>query len=86
MRSLGARGGGTGGTLQRGLGQTPGKGSECGVGHRGCGEEFVPAGDRGIQVQLVQHDLGHAHEALVVHTAIVSPDDHLAAGGGRVRH
>lgn len=83
-RSSGARG--AGGTLQRGLRQAPGEGSECGVGHRGCGEEFVPASDGSTQVQLIQHDLGHTHEALVVHTAVVSPDDHLATVGGRGRH
>lgn len=28
-------------------------------------------------------DLGHAHEALVVHAAIVSPDNHLPVGRKR---
>ena len=79
LRSLGARG--AGGALQGGLGQAPGEGAERRVCHRGRGEEFVPAGDCSAQVQLVQHDLGHAHEALVVHAAVVSPDDHLPVGG-----
>lgn len=78
LRSLGARG--AGGTLQGGLGQASGEGSERRVCHGGRGEEFVPAGDGGTQVQLIQHDLGHAHEALVVHAAVVSPDDYLPVG------
>lgn len=75
---LGARG--AGGALQGGLGEASGEGSDAGVCQRGGREELVPAAHRGRQVQILQEDLGHSHEALVVHPPVIPPHDDLQRG------
>ena len=45
---------------------------------RGRGEEFVPADDDVAEVEVIQQDLSHAHEDLLVHAAVVPPHRHLA--------
>lgn len=72
---LGARG--AGGALQGGLGETSGEWSDAGVCQRGGREQLVPAADCGRQVQVLQKDLGHSHEALVVHTPVIPPHYYL---------
>lgn len=72
---LGARG--AGGAFQGGLREASGKGSDAGVCQRGGREQLIPATDCGRQVQVLQKDLGHSHEALVVHTPIIPPHDYL---------
>ena len=76
---LGARG--AGGALQGGLGEASGKGSDAGICQRGGREQLVPAADCGRQVQVLQEDLGHSHEALVVHSPVVPPHYYLQRGG-----
>lgn len=68
---------GAGGTLQRGLGEASGEGSDAGVCQRRGREQLVPAADCGRQVQVLQKDLGHSHEALVVHSPVIPPYDYL---------
>lgn len=75
---LGARG--AGGALQGGLGEASGEGSDAGVCQRGGREQLVPAADCGRQVQVLQEDLGHSHEALVVHTPVIPPHYYLEEG------
>lgn len=75
---LGARG--AGGALQGGLGEASGEGSDAGVCQRGGREQLVPAADCGRQVQVLQKDLGHSHEALVVHTPVIPPHYYLQTG------
>lgn len=72
---LGARG--AGGALQRGLREASGEGSDAGVCQGGGREQLVPAADCGRQVQVLQKDLGHSHEALVVHTPVIPPHYYL---------
>lgn len=72
---LGARG--AGGALQGGLGEASGEGSDAGICQRGGREQLVPAADCGRQVQVLQEDLGHSHEALVVHTPVIPPHYYL---------
>lgn len=72
---LGARG--AGGALQGGLGEAPGEWSDAGICQRGGREQLVPAADGGREVQVLQEDLGHSHEALVVHTPVISPHYYL---------
>lgn len=74
--------GGTGGALQRGLGEAACQRPNAGVGQRGGGEEFVPARHGAGEVELLQDDLSHAHEALAVHAPVVTPHDHLWGRGG----
>lgn len=74
-RCLGARG--AGGALQGGLGEASGEGSDAGICQRRGREQLVPAADRGREVQVLQEDLGHSHEALVVHTPVIPPHDNL---------
>lgn len=64
---------GAGGTLQGGLREASGEGSDAGVCQRGGREQLVPATDGGREVQVLQEDLGHSHEALVVHTPVIPP-------------
>lgn len=72
---LGARR--AGGALQGGLGEASGEGSNAGICQWGGREQLVPATDCGRQVQVLQEDLGHSHEALVVHTPIIPPHYYL---------
>lgn len=72
---LGARG--AGGALQGGLGEAPGEWSDAGICQRGGREQLVPAADRSREVQVLQEDLGHSHEALVVHPPVISPHYYL---------
>lgn len=72
---LGARG--AGGALQGGLGEASGEVSDAGICQRGGREQFVPAADCGRQVQVLEEDLGHSHEALVVHTSVIPPNYYL---------
>lgn len=74
-RCLGARG--AGGALQGGLGEASGEGSNAGICQRRGREQLVPAADCGREVQVLQEDLGHSHEALVVHTPVIPPHDYL---------
>lgn len=74
-RCLGARG--AGGALQGGLGEASGEGSDAGICQRRGREQLVPAADCGREVQVLQEDLGHSHEALVVHTPVIPPHDDL---------
>lgn len=74
-RCLGARG--AGGALQGGLGEASGEGSDAGICQRGGRKQLVPAADCGREVQVLQEDLGHSHEALVVHTPVIPPHDNL---------
>lgn len=74
-RRLGARG--AGGALQGGLGEPSGEGSDAGVCQRRGREQLVPAADCGREVQVLQEDLGHSHEALVVHAPVIAPHDYL---------
>lgn len=74
-RCLGARG--AGGALQGGLGEASGEGSDAGICQRRGREQLVPATDCGREVQVLQEDLGHSHEALVVHTPVIPPHDNL---------
>lgn len=76
------RAGGAGGALQGGLGEAAGQGSDAGVGQGGGWEEFVPARDGAGEIQLLQDDLRHPHEALVVHAPVIAPHDHLRAREG----
>lgn len=73
---------GAGGALQRGLGEASGEGSDAGVCQRGGREQLVPAADCCRQVQVLQKDLGHSHEALVVHTPVIPPHNYLQRGWG----
>lgn len=77
-RCLGARG--AGGALQGGLGEASGEGSDAGICQRRGREQLVPAADCGREVQVLQEDLGHSHEALVVHTPVIPPHDYLRRG------
>lgn len=77
---LGARG--AGGALQGGLGEASGEGSDAGICQGGGREQLVPAADCGRQVQVLQEDLGHSHEALVVHTPVIPPHYYLEKRGG----
>ena len=74
-RCLGARG--AGGALQGGLGEASGEWSDAGICQRRGREQLVPAADCGREVQVLQEDLGHSHEALVVHSPIIPPHDNL---------
>lgn len=74
-RCLGAWG--AGGALQGGLGEASGQGSDVVICQRGGREQLVPAADCGRQVQVLQKDLGHSHEALVVHTPVIPPHYYL---------
>lgn len=74
-RCLGARG--ARGALQGGLGEASGEGSDAGICQRGGREQLVPAADCGGQVQVLEKDLGHSHEALVVHSPVIPPDYYL---------
>ncbi len=74
-RGLGARG--AGGAFQGGLGEASGEGSNAGICQRGGREQLIPAADCGRQVQVLQEDLGHSHEALVVHTPVIPPHYYL---------
>lgn len=67
------RAGRAGGALQRGLREASGQGADVGVCQRGGREQLIPAANCGRQVQVLQEDLSHSHEALVVHTPIVPP-------------
>lgn len=69
--------GGAGGALQRGLREASGERADAGVCQRGGREQLVPAADAGRQVQVLQQDLGHSHEALVVHTPVIPPHYYL---------
>lgn len=66
-----------GGALQGGLREASGEGSDAGVCQGGGREQLIPAADCGRQVQVLQEDLGHSHEALVVHTPIIPPHYYL---------
>lgn len=72
---LGARG--AGGALQGRLGEASGEGSDAGVCQRGGRKQLIPAADGGRQVQVLQEDLSHSHEALVVHTSVIPPHYYL---------
>lgn len=74
--------GGAGGALQGGLREASGEGSDAGVCQRGGREQLIPATDCGRQVQVLQKDLGHSHEALVVHTPIIPPHYYLQRRSG----
>lgn len=78
LGGLGARG--AGGALQGGLGEASGEGSDAGICQRRGREQLVPAADCGGEVQVLQEDLGHSHEALVVHTPVIPPHDNLRRG------
>lgn len=77
-RCLGARG--AGGALQGGLGEASGEGSDAGICQRRGREQLVPAADCGREVQVLQEDLGHSHEALVVHSPVIPPHNDLRRG------
>lgn len=81
---LGARG--AGGALQGGLGEASGEGSDAGVCQRGGREQLVPAADCGGQVQVLEEDLGHSHEALVVHTPVIPPNYYLQEREMRIHY
>lgn len=66
-----------GGALQGGLREASGEGSDAGVCQGGGREQLIPAADCGRQVQVLQEDLGHSHEALVVHTPVIPPHYYL---------
>lgn len=70
--------------LQGGLGQAPGGEPSVESATEDVGREnlYQPV-TAALQVQLVQHDLGHAHEALVVHAAVVSQARSPASGRKR---
>lgn len=92
LGGTGARGGGgggvglgagrAGGALQRRLRQAAGQRADAGLGQRGGREQPEPACSAVLQVQVLQQDLHHPHEALVVHTAVIPPHYHLQEGRG----
>lgn len=68
----------TGGTLKGWLRETSGQGSDAGVRPRGGREQLIPATHCSWQVQVLQKDLGHSHEALVVHPPVIAPHNYLS--------